>query len=152
MWRRERLLPHPAIGAGPAWTIAFARLPAKFLPLPTFAVDASRLNHSGTVRVDRAIWLLSAEPTRSPLDRIDSTPTVDLVRPCDASAQETNGPIYSTAHRPTELPASFASCKKINKPTGSNVSTCSEAEPIYATSSSACPHRVPACRAPPTNK
>jgi hypothetical protein len=135
MWRRERLLPNPAIGAGPAGTIAFAMQPAKFLLLPTSAVDASRSNHPGTVQVDRAIWLLSAEPTISPPDRIDSMPKVGLVRPCVASAQETTGPIHSNAYRPTELPPSSASCQKINKLPASNISTCSEAEPIYATSS-----------------
>ena len=141
MWRRERLLPNPAIGAGPAGTIAFAMQPAKFLLLPTSAVDASRSNHPGTVQVDRAIWLLSAEPTISPPDRIDSMPKVGLVRPCVASAQETTGPIHSNAYRPTELPASSASCQKINKLPASNISTCSEAEPIYATSSK--PFRTP---------
>jgi hypothetical protein len=64
--------------------------------------------------------------------------TVDLVRPCAASAQETKGLIRSTAHRPTELHASSVSWQKINKPPAPNVSTCSEAEPIYATSSRAC--------------
>jgi hypothetical protein len=54
MWRREKLLPNSAIGEGPAWTIALAWLPAKFLPLPTSAVDASKLKHPGTARVDRA--------------------------------------------------------------------------------------------------
>ena len=58
-------------------------------------------------------------------------PRVDHVRPCAASALETEGPIHSTAHRPTELPASSASWKKINKPPASDLSTCSEAEPIW---------------------
>jgi hypothetical protein len=62
-------------------------------------------------------------------------PMVGPARPCDASAQETTRPILSTAHRPTELPASSASCQKINKLPASNISTGAEAEPIYATSS-----------------
>lgn len=62
-------------------------------------------------------------------------PMVDPARLCAASAQETTGPIHSTAHRPTELPASSASCQKINKLPASNISTCPETESIYATSS-----------------
>jgi hypothetical protein len=63
-------------------------------------------------------------------------PTADHGRLFAASAPETEEPKLSTAHRPTELPVSSASWQKINKSPAPNVSTCSEAEPIYATSSS----------------
>jgi hypothetical protein len=101
--------PHPAIDAGPAWTVAFTRLPANFLPLPTSLVGSSRLNQSDTVRVGRAVWLQYAKPTKSPPDKINSMPTGDLVRPRAASVPETEVPTPETATRSIELPASSGS-------------------------------------------
>ena len=55
-------------------------------------------------------------------DRFDAQ-GLGLVRPGVPSAQETTGPIHSNAYCPTELPASSASCQKINKLPASDIST-----------------------------
>jgi hypothetical protein len=60
----------------------------------------------------------------------------DLAHPYDASVPETEVQVPSTGHRSTSPAVSSASCQKINKLPASYISTCAEAEPIYATSSS----------------
>jgi hypothetical protein len=94
-------------------------------------LDSSKSDPAG---IDRAIWHRCERPTICPPDRIDSMRKRGPAHPCAASAPETEVTTSVAAFRSTEIPAS-ASWQKINKRHASIVGTCSDAEPVYATSS-----------------